>query len=209
MQTLNHLFERNKKWATNLIKEKPDFFEILLNQQSPEYLWIGCSDSRVPANEIVNLQPGELFVHRNVANLVKHSDMNLLSVLQYSVEILKVKHIIVCGHHGCGGVMSAMEDISHGLVDNWIRSIRDIYLKNTELFENLESERTKVDTLCELNVMQQVYNVCQTTIVQDAWKRKQDLSIHGWIYDLKNGLLNDLNIGATENAEIKNIEFKF
>ena len=169
-------------------------------------MWIGCSDSRVPANEIVNLLPGELFVHRNVANLVKHADMNCLSVLQYAIDVLKVKHIIVCGHYGCGGVRAAMEDVPHGLVDNWIRSIRDIYLKNSESFSKMESEDLKMDKLCELNVMEQVYNVCQTTIVHEAWKRGQNLSVHGWIYSLQNGLLQDLDVCISSSEDIHKLD---
>lgn len=205
MKKLPHLFKQNRTWAAGILKDNPSFFKILSKQQSPEYLWIGCSDSRVPANEIVNLLPGELFVHRNVANLVKHSDMNCLSVLQFAIEILKVKHIIVCGHYGCGGVKAAMEDKPHGLVDNWIRSIRDIYQKNAGLFAKLKSETAKTDKLCELNVISQVYNVCQTTIVQEAWKRKQKLSIHGWIYDIKDGLLRDLGVCISDQKEISKI----
>jgi carbonic anhydrase len=208
MKKLSHLFKQNKLWASRILKDNPDFFEVLSAQQSPEYLWIGCADSRVPANEIVNLLPGELFVHRNVANLVKHTDMNCLSVLQYAIEILKVKHIIVCGHYGCGGVRAAIDDQPHGLVDNWIRSIRDIYLKNKTLFAKHRSKEAKIDKLCELNVINQVYNVAQTTVVQEAWKRKQDLSIHGWIYSLKDGLLKDLDVFISANEHIGKLELK-
>ncbi len=206
MKTLPHLFAQNRQWASGILKNRPDFFKVLSKQQSPEYLWIGCADSRVPANEIVNLLPGELFVHRNVANLVKHTDMNCLSVLQFAIDILKVKHIIVCGHYGCGGVRAAMEDRPHGLVDNWIRSIRDIYLQNRKLLAG--SKEAKVDKLCELNVVSQVYNVCQTTVVQEAWKRGQNLSIHGWIYSLKDGLLKDLDVGVHKNKDVVKLELK-
>ena len=202
MKKLKNLFDKNKSWAERVHNNDPDFFKVLSKQQSPEYLWIGCADSRVPANEIVNLLPGELFVHRNVANLVKHSDMNCLSVLQYAVEMLKVKHIIVCGHYGCGGVGAALEEKPHGLVDNWIRSIRDIYLKNQDQFLNLKSKEEKFDKLCELNVIDQVYNVTQTTIVQEAWKRNQELTVHGWIYSLKDGLLKDLDVCISGIGEV-------
>jgi carbonic anhydrase len=208
VKKLSHLFKQNQLWASQILESHPDFFEVLSRQQSPEYLWIGCSDSRVPANEIVNLLPGELFVHRNVGNLVKHVDMNCLSVLQYAIDILKVKHIIVCGHYGCGGVRASIEDKPHGLVDNWIRTIRDIYLMNGELFANLKSEEAKIDKLCELNVMSQVYNVCQTTVVQEAWKRNQELSVHGWIYSLQNGLLKDLDVFASSHEDSIKLEMK-
>ncbi|MEK7672780.1 MAG: carbonate dehydratase [Patescibacteria group bacterium] len=201
MKNLSHLFKQNKTWAAQILKKNPEFFKVLSEQQSPEYLWIGCSDSRVPANEIVNLLPGELFVHRNVANLVKYTDMNCLSVLQYAIDILKVKHIIVCGHYGCGGVRAAMEDKPHGLVDNWIGSILDIYSQNKKIFSKLKSEESKVNKLCELNVKSQVYNVSQTTIVQEAWKRKQNLTIHGWIYSLKDGLLKDLEVSISNGKK--------
>lgn len=208
MEKLDKLLEQNRAWSARILKRDPDFFKILSTQQSPQYLWIGCADSRVPANEIVNLLPGELFVHRNVANLVKHVDMNCLSVLQYAIDILKVKHIIVCGHYGCGGVRSSIDDTPHGLVDNWIRSIRDIYLKNQELFSGLGTEDARVDKLCELNVISQVYNVAQTTVVQEAWKRGQELTVHGWIYSLANGLLNDLDARITGNEDITKLGLK-
>jgi len=207
MKKLQNLLKNNKIWAEKRTKNDPDFFKTLSQQQAPEYLWIGCSDSRVPANEIVNLMPGELFVHRNVANLVKHADMNCLSVLQYAIEALKIKHIIVCGHYGCGGVRAATEDQPHGLVDNWIRSIRDIYLKNEKIFSKIKSEDAKVDKLCEFNVISQVYNVCQTTVVQEAWKRKQELSIHGLIYNLGDGILQDLDVCVSKNSDMKKLNF--
>ena len=200
MKNLSHLFKRNRDWAEKITRDNPDFFKVLLDQQQPEYLWIGCSDSRVPANEIVNLLPGELFVHRNVANLVKHTDMNCLSVLQYAIDILQVKHIIVCGHYGCGGVRAAIENKPHGLVDNWIRSIRDIYLTKGEMFAGMGSDAERVDKLCELNVITQVYNVSQTTVVQEAWKRGQELTVHGWIYSLGDGLLRDLEVTVAESS---------
>ncbi len=208
MDNLSHLLTKNKAWADQIQKQTPDFFRTLSTQQAPEYLWIGCADSRVPANEIVNLLPGELFVHRNVANLVKHVDMNCLSVLQYAIDVLRVKHIIVCGHYGCGGVRAAIDDRPHGLVDNWIRSVRDIYLKNREVFAALPSDEEKINRLCEMNVISQVYNVCQTTVVQEAWKRGQELAVHGWIYALENGLIKDLEVRISTNEEIDKLEFK-
>ena len=191
MKTLKNMFERNLAWA-NAIKEKdPGFFKALAEQQSPEYLWIGCSDSRVPANQIIDLSPGEVFVHRNIANLVVHTDLNCLSVIHFAVEVLKVKHIIVCGHYGCGGVIAAMEDKDHGLIDNWLRHIRDVNRFNAVKLEKL-SEHERLDALCELNVKEQVTNVCNTPVVQKTWKEGRDLSVHGWIYNISNGLLKDL-----------------
>ena len=208
MDKLAHLLSQNRDWAARILRVNPDFFKVLSHQQSPEYLWIGCADSRVPANEIVSLLPGELFVHRNVANLVKHTDMNCLSVLQYAIDILKVKHIIVCGHYGCGGVKAAIEDTPHGLVDNWIRSVRDIYFKNKEMFAKLESEDAVLNRLCELNVINQVYNVCQTTVVQEAWKRDQELTVHGWVYSLQDGLLRDLDVCIATSEDIVKLDLK-
>ncbi len=205
MKNLEHLFKQNQQWAAKMVEQNPEFFQTLTHQQAPEYLWIGCSDSRVPANEIVNLMPGELFVHRNVANLVKHTDMNCLSVLQYAIDILQVKHIIVCGHYGCGGVKAAMEDVQHGLVDNWIRTIRDIYLTRGEEFAGLGSNEERVNKLCEVNVRTQVYNVGHTTVVQEAWKRGQELTVHGWIYSLEDGLLRDLGATVSGNGELEGI----
>lgn len=194
MNTLQHLLENNKRWAQTIIERQPKFFETLSRQQSPEYLWIGCSDSRVPANEIVNLLPGELFVHRNVANVVVHTDLNCLSVIQYAVDVLKVKHIIVCGHYGCGGVRAALEKNRFGLIDNWLRHIQDVQQKYSPLVESAGDIDKQTDRLCELNVIEQVRNVCETTIIQDAWSRGASLNVHGWIYGLKNGLIRDLNI---------------
>ena len=191
---LSLLMDRNRKWAEQILIRQPDFFQKLSLQQSPDYLWIGCSDSRVPANEIVGLLPGELFVHRNVANLVSHTDMNCLSVLQYAVDILKVKHIIVCGHYGCGGVKAAIEDTSHGLIDNWLRSIRNIYHRYEAEFMSFSKESDKINKLCELNVKEQVHNVANTTIIQDAWARGQNVAIHGWIYDIADGLIRDMGV---------------
>jgi carbonic anhydrase len=197
MNILPHLFANNRAWSEQIRKSKPHFFETLAEQQSPEYLWIGCSDSRVPANEIVGLLPGEMFVHRNVSNLVLHSDMNCLSVLQFAVDVLKVKHIIVCGHYGCGGVKAALEETPHGLIDNWLRDIRDTASTyNSELSQISEMER-RVDRLCELNVIEQAQNVANTTIVQEAWRRGQTVTIHGWIYAIKDGLLKDLDVSLS------------
>jgi carbonic anhydrase len=206
MRTLHHLFENNKTWATEISAQNPDFFSGLASQQSPEYLWIGCSDSRVPANEIVGLLPGELFVHRNVANLVIHTDMNCLSVLQYAVDSLKIKHVIVCGHYGCGGVAAAMEETPHGLVDNWLRHIRDIHHRHHLQLENIPNEHDRLKRLCELNVVEQVVNVCNTTIIQDAWRNGQVISVHGWIYGLADGMLKDLDVTVTSSQELGTLQ---
>ncbi len=204
MKTLKHLIDRNLQWATGITRDDPDFFENLSRQQTPKYLWIGCSDSRVPANQIVDLPPGEVFVHRNIANIVVHTDLNCLSVIQFAVEVIKVKHIIVCGHYGCGGIKAAMEDQQHGLIDNWLRHIRDVARFNSEQLQGMEFDK-KYDRLCELNVIEQVANVCNTTTVQKAWDNGVELSVHGWIYNIKNGILNDLNtcITAADQLEEK------
>jgi carbonic anhydrase len=202
MRVLKNLFEKNRRWAENVKKSDPDFFLNLSKQQNPEYLWIGCSDSRVPANEIIDVLPGELFVHRNIANLVIHTDMNCLSVIQYAVEVLKVKHIIVCGHYGCGGIQSAFDNKEYGLIDNWLRNIKDLYRYHQTKIDALQSEKEKLDFLCELNVIEQVANVCHTTIVQGAWKSGQKLAVHGWIYSIEDGRLNDLNVCITNLDEI-------
>ena len=191
MDTLKHLLEKNQSWAAGMKQDDPKFFSRLAEQQSPEYLWIGCSDSRVPANQIAGLLPGEVFVHRNIANVVVHSDLNCLSVLQFAVDILKVKHIIVCGHYGCGGVRASMETLDHGLIDNWLGHIQDVHRYNQAEFVGLEPELA-VDRLCELNVVAQVNNVCSTTIVRDAWRRGESLSVHSWIYGIENGILKPL-----------------
>jgi carbonic anhydrase len=175
-------------------RRDPDFFQRLSKQQAPEYLWIGCSDSRVPANEIVGLAPGELFVHRNVANVVVHADLNCLSVIQFAVDVLHVKHIIVCGHHGCGGVRAAVRNDRVGLADNWLRHVQDVRMKHQAELDAIADEKAREDRLCELNVAEQVNNVCQTTVVRDAWARRQSLAVHGWVYDLRDGLLQDLGI---------------
>jgi len=202
MKTLSHLFANNRRWADDIRARHPDFFTELYRQQSPQYLWIGCSDSRVPANEIVNLRPGELFVHRNIANVVVHTDMNCLSVLQYAVDALQVKHVIVCGHYGCSGVQAAMEDQPHGLVDNWLRHIRDVHQRCRRELDAIADLDARVHRLCELNVIAQVVNVGNTTIVQDAWRRGQPLCIHGWIYELADGLLRDLCVCTASPAEL-------
>ena len=202
MRVLNNLFENNRAWAEKVKKSDPDFFLNLSKQQKPEYLWIGCSDSRVPANEIVDMQPGEIFVHRNIANLVIHTDLNCLSVIQCAVEVLKVKHIIVCGHYGCGGIQAAMENKEHGLIDNWLRNIKDVYRYHQTQIDSLQNEKEKINLLCELNVVEQVANICHTTIVQNAWKSGQELAVHGWIYSIEDGLLKDLNLCITNLDEI-------
>lgn len=191
MKTLKHLFDNNLAWASSIKEKDAEFFTRLSKIQAPEYLWIGCSDSRVPANQIINLQPGEVFVHRNIANVVVHTDLNCLSVIQFAVEVLKVKHIILCGHYGCGGIKAALENQEYGLIDNWLRHIKDVIRLNAEKFEGLEHEK-KLDLLCELNVKEQVTNICNTSIVQNAWKQGKDLSVHGWIYSIENGILKDL-----------------
>ena len=194
MRTLHHLFARNRDWARRIVDRDPGFFQSLSAQQTPSYLWIGCSDSRVPANEIVGLAPGELFVHRNVANLVVHTDMNCLSVLQYAVDVLGVRHVIVCGHYGCGGVRAAVEECPHGLIDNWLGHIRDIARANAAQLAAIPDAPGRVARLCELNVAEQVHNVANTTVVRDAWARGQRVAVHGWIYDVADGLLKDLGL---------------
>jgi carbonic anhydrase len=204
MQTLHHLFAKNKAWAERIRRQEPDFFLDLSRQQSPQYLWIGCADSRVPANQIVDLSPGELFVHRNVANLVVHTDLNCLSVMQFAVDLLKVRHIIVCGHYGCSGVLAALRRDRLGLSDNWLRHIQDVRQKHERLIAKISDDAQTAARLCELNVIEQVANVCQTTIALEAWERGQELTVHGWIYGLQDGLLRDLNVtigAADETAE--------
>ncbi len=209
MKTLRHLLENNKLWSEKVRTNRPTFFEDLAQQQSPEYVWIGCSDSRVSASNIVGLLPGEVFVHRNIANLVIHTDMNCLSVLQFAVEVLGVKHIIVCGHYGCGGVKAALEDKRHGLIDNWLRHIQDVANLYEDVLSAIEDPAKKLDKLCELNVVEQVLNVGETTIVQDAWKRGQELRVHGWIYDLSDGIIRDLSIHLENLGEVKNLRRRF
>jgi carbonic anhydrase len=198
---IDHLLEGNRKWAEKITAEQPDFFKQLARQQKPEFLWIGCADSRVPANEIMGLMPGEVFVHRNVANLVVHTDLNCLSVVQFAVDVLKVKHVIVTGHYGCGGVAAALSNQKLGLIDNWLRHVQDVLKIYRRYFDALPDEATRLNRLCEVNVMAQVLNLAETTIVQNAWERGQDLSLHGWIYGLEDGILKDL--GVTQNADVE------
>lgn len=206
MKTLSHLFESNRRWAGKLQALDPEFFQRLARQQKPQFLWIGCADSRVPANEIVGLLPGELFVHRNVANLVVHSDMNCLATIQYAVEALQVRHIIVCGHYGCGGVRAALDRCPHGLVDNWLSHVRDLSRRRRAELEALPDEEARVDRLCEMNVEEQVLNVGRTTPVQDAWARGQALFVHGWIYRISDGLLHDMGLSIGSDAELRALE---
>jgi carbonic anhydrase len=202
VNTLPELFDNNRRWARRIVDRDPDFFRALAAQQSPKYLWIGCADSRVPANEIVGLMPGELFVHRNVANVVVHTDLNCLSVLQFAIDVLKGEHVIVCGHYGCGGVRAAYLKSSLGLIDNWLRHVQDVRERHEHRLEGLKTEDAQIDRLCELNVVDQVRNVCSTTIVQEAWARGQALAIHGWIYAIHDGLLRDLQCTATSRDEV-------
>jgi carbonic anhydrase len=199
---LDELFERNRAWAAEMVERDPAFFTTLAERQTPEYLWIGCSDSRVPANQIVDLPPGEIFVHRNVSNVVVHTDLNCLSVIQFAVEVLRVKHIIVCGHYGCGGVLAALRDGRSGLIDNWLRHVQDVRHSHQAELDELETEGARHDRLCELNVIEQVSNVSQTTVVRDAWDRGQELAVHGWIYGLKDGLIHDLKINVTSPLQL-------
>jgi len=199
---LDQLFANNREWAEAMIAKDADFFKRLVSQQAPEYLWIGCSDSRVPANEIVNLLPGELFVHRNVANVVVHTDLNCLSVIQFAIDLLKVKHILVVGHYGCSGVHTAMTDRRVGLADNWLRHVKDVHQKHERYLGDTIPTPKRQDRLCELNVIEQVVNVCETTIVQDAWSRGQDLTVHGWAYRLETGLVNDLGMSISSDEEM-------
>jgi carbonic anhydrase len=203
MSSLAELFSNNQAWAQDLSARDPKFFEQLAVQQRPEYLWIGCADSRVPAEELVGLAPGEVFVHRNVANVVVHTDFNSLSVMQFAVDVLKVKHIIVCGHYGCGGVHATLRGDRVGLADNWLRHVDDVLQKHSSLLSHWQDESMRLNHLCELNVIEQVANVCKTTVVRDAWERGQDLSVHGWIYGMRDGLLRDLNTSAHSNESAK------
>lgn len=205
MAELTRLFENNKRWAAAQIVADPLYFERLAGQQTPKFLWIGCSDSRVPANQILGLQPGEVFVHRNVANLVVHTDISCLSVLQFGIEVLKIDHVIVCGHYGCGGVHAACGDQQFGLIDNWLRNIKDVYSRYRKELDSIEDNVKRGDRLCELNVIEQVRNVCQTTIVQNAWSAGKNLSVHGLIYGLGDGLLRDLAVRITNADQIDDI----
>jgi carbonic anhydrase len=203
MGQLEHLFAQNKAWAEAISAKDPEFFQKLSRQQSPEYLWIGCSDSRVPANEIVNLMPGELFVHRNIANVVVHTDLNCLSVMQFAVDVLKVKHIIVCGHYGCSGVRAALRCDRIGLADNWLRHVQDVSEKHKGCVHAVEGDLGRTNVLCELNVIEQVSNVCQTTIARDAWDRGQTLTVHSWIYGIKDGLMRNLGMSVSSAKELE------
>jgi carbonic anhydrase len=209
MNNIEQLLENNKGWSQRAIEANPRFFADLADQQNPDYLWIGCSDSRVSANVIVDLAPGEIFVHRNVANLVNHTDMNCLSVIQFAVEVLQVDHIIVCGHYGCGGVAAAMDTDRHGLIDNWLRHIQDTANLHSNLLGAIDDPQEKLDRLCQLNVAEQVLNVAETTIVLDAWNRGQSLAIHGWIYGLKDGLIRDLEISISDESRLKDLRNNF
>ena len=203
MCVLNHLFENNRVWAAEMIREDPEFFTRLSAQQTPQYLWIGCSDSRVPANQIVGLLPGQMFVHRNVANVVVHTDLNCLSAIQFAVDVLRVRHIIVCGHYGCGGVLAALRDDKLGLIENWLRHVQDVRWKHQAQLDALEWETDRHNRLCELNVIEQVVNVSQTTVIRDSWVRGEPLTVHGWIYDIRDGLLRDLSMCVTSEAELR------
>lgn len=199
---LGQLFDNNRAWADAMLVRDPEYFRRLRSQQSPEFLWIGCSDSRVPANTIVGLEPGELFVHRNVANVVVHSDLNSLSVLQFAIDVLRVKHIIVCGHYGCSGVKAALERRRVGLADNWLRHVQDVNYKYADLLSDSAVASERTDRLCELNVIEQVINVCQTTIVQDAWERSQSVTVHSWVYSLEDGLVRNLGLEVSNLAAL-------
>jgi carbonic anhydrase len=203
MNKLPQLFANNRAWAEGIVRDQPDFFQRLSGQQNPKYLWIGCADSRVPANEIVGLMPGEIFVHRNVANVVVHTDLNCLSVLQYAVDVLKVEHVIVCGHYGCGGVQAAYGEASLGLIDNWLRHVKDVKEKYEADISIRPNHELRVDRLCELNVIEQVLHVCRTTIVLDAWKRNQALTVHGWVYRLQNGMLKEIGVTVSSPKELE------
>jgi carbonic anhydrase len=205
MSSLAHLFENNRAWSERIRGIQPDFFERLSRQQKPRYLWIGCSDSRVPANEIVGLLPGELFVHRNIANVVVHTDLNCLSVMQFAVDVLQIEHIIVCGHYGCSGVSAALQNQRVGLADNWLRHVQDVHSKHDARMAAIPELQHRVDHLCELNVIEQVVNVSQTTVVRDAWERGQDLTVHGWVYGLKDGLVRNLGTTAANPGDVSTV----
>ncbi len=205
MPKIRQLIANNKEWAARMREQDPDFFNNLVNQQSPEYMWIGCSDSRVPANQITGMAPGEVFVHRNVANQVIQTDFNCLSVLQYAVDELKIKHILVVGHYGCGGVRAATESCTHGLVDHWLFPIKDIYREHQKELEVIADETDRLNRLCELNVIEQVRNLAKTTIVQQAWDRGQELSLHGWVYSLEDGIVRDMEVTVNDRASLERI----
>jgi len=204
-KSYKQLLENNKQWVASQLAQDPVYFEKLANSQNPEYLWIGCSDSRVPANQITGTSPGDIFVHRNIANMVIHSDMNMLSVLSYAVEVLKVKHIIVCGHYGCGGVLAAMENKQFGLIDNWLRHIKDVYRLHFKELDAISNTKDRADRLVELNVIEQVQDLGKTSIVQNAWKRAQPLHIHGWVYDVKDGIIKDLDVNFKGTHDLHSV----
>lgn len=199
------ILDNNKKWVEESLLKNPNCFEDLVKEQNPPLLWIGCSDSRVPANEIIGAKPGEVFVHRNIANMVVHTDMNMLSVLDYAVNVLKVKHIIVCGHYGCGGIKAAMSNSSIGIIDNWIRHIKDVYRHNHQLLNSIENEEERFNTFVELNIKEQVFDLAKTSIVQSAWKNGQALSLHGWVYGLNSGFVTDLKVNISSNQELDEV----
>ena len=203
MRSLKQLFENNRAWAADMTRQDPDFFRRLSTQQSPHYLWIGCSDSRVPANQVVGLVSGEMFVHRNVANVVVHTDLNCLSAIQFAVDVLRIEHIIVCGHYGCGGILAALQDNKLGLIENWLRHVQDVRATHATELDALETESKQHDRLCELNVVEQVINLSRTTVVRDAWSRGQALTVHGWIYDLSDGLLRDMDVSVASEQELE------
>jgi carbonic anhydrase len=204
-KSIKNLLENNKNWVANKLAIDPTYFEKLSNSQNPEYLWIGCSDSRVPANQITGTLPGDIFVHRNIANMVVHSDMNMLSVLSYAVEVLKVKHIIVCGHYGCGGVLAAMENKQFGLIDNWLRHIKDVYRYHHKELDTIEDKTQRARRFVEVNVMEQVHDLGKTSIVQNAWKNNQPLHVHGWVYDIHDGIIKDLNVSFTCTKDLHKV----
>ena len=204
-KSYKQLLENNKQWVASQLAQDPVYFDKLAHSQNPEYLWIGCSDSRVPANQITGTSPGDIFVHRNIANMVIHSDMNMLSVLSYAVEVLKVKHIIVCGHYGCGGVLAAMENKQFGLIDNWLRHIKDVYRLHFKELDAIENNKDRSDRLVELNVIEQVQDLGKTSIVQNAWKREQPLHIHGWVYDVKDGIIKDLGMNFKGTSDLHSV----
>lgn len=204
-ESYNKLFEQNKAWAKKKLNEDPDFFTSLSKLQAPEYLWIGCSDSRVPANEIIGAQPGEVFVHRNIANMVIHTDMSMLSVVDYGVNVLDVKHIIVCGHYGCGGVLAAMSNRQFGLIDNWLRHIKDVYHLHSKELDNIDLSTARENRFVELNVIEQVHHLSKTSIIQNSWQKKQRPALHGWVYDLKTGIIRDLNVTTDGQNDIANV----
>jgi len=204
-KSYKQLLENNKQWVASQLAQDPVYFDKLAHSQNPEYLWIGCSDSRVPANQITGTSPGDIFVHRNIANMVIHSDMNMLSVLSYAVEVLKVKHIIVCGHYGCGGVLAAMENKQFGLIDNWLRHIKDVYRLHFKELDAISNTKDRADRLVELNVIEQVQDLGKTSIVQNAWKREQPLHIHGWLYDVKDGIIKDLGMNFKSTSDLHSV----